>query len=145
MNYYEILGVFSTATGKEIKSAYRKLAKQYHPDVVKDDPMKQKKMYEIQEAYETLGEEEKRKKYDESLLQQKKQGQKGSSQKQKSTMQNNGTMRGNPFTAQSPFEQFFGFQAGKGMETYQAKGQNNHQKTGPISPDELFASFFGKK
>ena len=78
MNYYEILGVSSTATGKEIKSAYRKLAKQYHPDVVKDDPMKQKKMYEIQEAYETLGEEEKRKKYDESLLQQKKQGQKGS-------------------------------------------------------------------
>ena len=53
-DYYRILGVSEQAAEKEIKAAYRKLAKRYHPDVVKDDPKKTQRMYEIQEAYECL-------------------------------------------------------------------------------------------
>ena len=63
-DYYRILGVSEQAAEKEIKAAYRKLAKQYHPDVVQDDAEKTQRMYEIQEAYECLGDEESRKEYD---------------------------------------------------------------------------------
>ena len=61
-DYYKILGVSEQATEKEIKGAYRKLAKLYHPDVVKGDADKTQHMYEIQEAYQCLGDEESRKK-----------------------------------------------------------------------------------
>ena len=63
-DYYCILGVSYQAESREIKAAYRKLAKQYHPDVVGGDREKQKIMYEIQEAYQVIGDEEKRRAYD---------------------------------------------------------------------------------
>ena len=62
-DYYEVLGVSKDASDAEIKSAFRKLAKQYHPDVCKD-PDAEQKFKEIQEAYEVLSDENKRKQYD---------------------------------------------------------------------------------
>ncbi|CAH2012547.1 unnamed protein product [Acanthoscelides obtectus] len=62
-NYYEILGVGKNASNSEIKKAYYKLAKQYHPDVNKD-PESSKKFQEVSEAYEILADETKRKQYD---------------------------------------------------------------------------------
>ena len=67
-DYYKILGIDRQAQPEEIKRAYRKLAKQYHPDVVKDDKARLDRMYEIQEAYACLENEERRKKYDEECL-----------------------------------------------------------------------------
>lgn len=63
-DYYKILGVNKSATQKEIKSAYRKLAKVNHPDVNPDDPEAQERFKDINEAYQVLGDPEKRKKYD---------------------------------------------------------------------------------
>ncbi|APZ96108.1 DnaJ C-terminal domain-containing protein [Fuerstiella marisgermanici] len=63
-DYYEALGVSRSASADEIKKAYRKLAKQHHPDANPDDAGAQKKFSEITEAYDVLSDDEKRKKYD---------------------------------------------------------------------------------
>lgn len=131
-DYYRILGVSRQARPEEIKKAYRRLAKQYHPDVVKDDKAKESRMYEIQEAYACLEDEEKRKKYDAECL--KRSGQSAEDRRQKE-----------PFREKTPnvgqFERFFGFQPGRGMETYQNK--RTQKSVGPVKPEEMFAAFFG--
>ncbi len=64
-DYYETLGVPRGASDVEIKKAFRKLARQYHPDVAKDKKKAEEKFKEVNEAYEVLGDAAKRKKYDE--------------------------------------------------------------------------------
>ena len=64
-DYYRILGVSDTATTKEIKSAYRKLSRQYHPDANAGDTAAEERFKEISAAYDVIGDEERRKEYDE--------------------------------------------------------------------------------
>ncbi|HEX2608221.1 MAG TPA: J domain-containing protein [Flavisolibacter sp.] len=64
IDYYKILGLDKTATEADIKKAYRKLARQYHPDVNPDNKDAQRKFQEVNEAHEVLSDPEKRKKYD---------------------------------------------------------------------------------
>jgi DnaJ-class molecular chaperone len=64
-DYYATLGVSKTATDKELKQAFRKLARKHHPDVNPGDKKAEAKFKEINEAYEVLGDPGKRKKYDE--------------------------------------------------------------------------------
>ena len=63
-DYYQILGIAKDATQAEVKKAFRKLARVHHPDVAKDKVTAEAKFKEINEAYEVLGDPEKRKKYD---------------------------------------------------------------------------------
>ena len=63
-DYYEVLGIQKSADENEIKRAYRKLAKKYHPDTNQGDEQAAEKFKEINEAYDILGDEKKRKLYD---------------------------------------------------------------------------------
>ena len=64
VDYYKTLGIDKNATEEEIKKAYRKLARKYHPDLNPNDAGAKKKFQEINEANEVLSDPEKRKKYD---------------------------------------------------------------------------------
>ncbi|MBD3255128.1 MAG: molecular chaperone DnaJ [Candidatus Lokiarchaeota archaeon] len=63
-DYYEVLGVEKDADQDQIKLAYRRLARKYHPDVNKTDPQAKDKFIELQEAYEVLSDPQKRRNYD---------------------------------------------------------------------------------
>src|SRR5215469_14729071 len=64
IDYYQTLGVPKNASEKDIKNAYRKLARKHHPDLNPNDPEANKKFQQLNEANEVLSDPEKRKKYD---------------------------------------------------------------------------------
>ncbi len=119
-DYYEILGVSRSSTEKEIKSAFRKLARKYHPDTNKGNKGAEEKFKEINEAYEVLGDAEKRKKYD--LL-------------------GSGFSSGSDFRPPPGFEQYFnegfGPEAGFSKKTY-----NGGATEAPFS--DFFEMLFGE-
>ena len=149
-DYYKILGVDRQASTEQIKKAYRSLAKKYHPDVVKDDKAKQERMYEIQEAYACLENEERRKKYDAECLKSPRNTVNAGEK-----VKNGRTSFGEKSPDMGQFERFFGFQPGRGMETYQDhriskpetyqnKKSTARKPDGPMKPEEMFAAFFGR-
>jgi len=64
-DYYRILGISKNSAQADIKKAYRKLARKWHPDINPGNPEAEKTFKDISEAYDVLGDEKKRKLYDE--------------------------------------------------------------------------------
>src|SRR4030095_3331297 len=64
-DYYRVLGVSDTASQKDIRSAFRKLSRQYHPDANPDDKAAEERFKEVSAAYDVVGDADKRKEYDE--------------------------------------------------------------------------------
>lgn len=130
IDYYDILGVPKTATEKEIKAAYRKLARKYHPDLNPDDKEAEKKFKQINEANEVLGDPENRKKYDKygKDWQHGEEFEKARRQQQQQSRQRAGRQGG--FSGQGYsdfFESMFGGGRTSGRGHYpKFKGQDYH-------------------
>ena len=148
-NYYKILEVSSTATQDEIKKSFRSLAKKYHPDRNKDNEEALRKFQDISEAYEVIGKEDSRKKYDEKLnsnarknnftkREEAKKEQKGAS-KEKGTSAN--AKKASIENLNSYFESFFGFSANSN-DINQDKLKKNKN---PIDVSNMFDSYFNMK
>lgn len=147
-DYYTILGVNKSAKKDEIKKAYRNLAKKYHPDKTNGDKALEEKFKEISEAYEVLGNEENRKKYDEMGANWKNQQQQGDTSgfDYSQYYQNKGgrgqhqTFEDDPEMFSDFFNNIFGgeFSAGsKNRRTASRKGQNYAAEM-EISLDEAY-------
>lgn len=93
IDYYKILGISKDATQEDIKKAYRKLARKYHPDLNKNNPNAQEKFQEINEANEVLSNPEKRKGYDE-YGENWKYAEELEKQKKRQTKEQSGTREG---------------------------------------------------
>jgi len=134
-DYYKIMGVDKKATAKEIKQAYRRLARKYHPDVNQGSKEAEAKFKEVNEAYEVLGDPEKRKRYDEL----------GANWKHYDQWQRQGGQ-----TQSQPFDwSQFGFDPGGGRNTgyeYRTLTEEEMQNLFGASGDfsNFFYTFFGE-
>ena len=116
-DYYRTLGVSKTSTDKEIKQAFRKLARKHHPDVNPEDRRSETKFKELNEAYEVIGDSDKRRKYDDlgsnwRLHEQKTQGHSGPFENQGFGPENKfsgkrWTVNAEGLNDQDPFSDFF--------------------------------------
>lgn len=144
---YEILEVSKTATADEIKKAYRKLAKKYHPDLNPGNKQAEVMFKEISEAYEILSNPLKRREYDAKIKQQPSQ-----EPQQKHTEKSKGTRTPtNPdfdiSNMTQGFEAFFGFHPKTGNITNEAKINSNakEKKKNPMDTSDIFSKFMGFK
>jgi DnaJ-class molecular chaperone len=131
-DYYTTLGVAKTATEKDIKQAFRKLARKFHPDVNPGDKSAEGKFKEINEAYEVLGDPEKRKKYDELGANWRMYEQAGA-------------QGGGPSGAGSPFGGGWNVNVGGGRGGYRTMTEDEMREMfGDANPfSDFFQTFFG--
>jgi DnaJ-class molecular chaperone len=138
-DYYEILGVGRKADEKEIKAAYRRLARKYHPDVNPNDKAAESRFKEISVAYDVLSDPEKRRKYDQ-LGENWDQVQVGPGGAPPDFHAYFGEQTGSPF--ENIFEQFFGFGGGRGggrinIEDLQNAQPRDVEKVVDVSLEEV--------
>ncbi len=119
MNYYQILGLQRDVSQEEIKKAYRRIAKQYHPDSNPGNREAEKKFKEASEAYEVLSNEEKRENYDHKLIAEQKKS-----------------------TGES-FANFFGFRPSDSKTDEGKNRKTSNTKTNPLDTTEMFERYMG--
>lgn len=138
-DYYKILGVSRDADESTIKKAFRKLAKQYHPDTNNGNAEAEKKFREINEAYSVLSDEKKRKEYDENKQREQNSSSNSESQDVRKKAQTSNPFAG--FTSQN-----FKMDFGDMMFDEINNKKKESKKTGEVNLNDVsdqFASFFG--
>lgn len=158
MNYYEILGVDRNVSPKDLKKAYKRLAKQWHPDLNRDNlKVAEEKMREINIAYDTLSDEVARIDYNKKLdAQSQAQGQKKSDrttsgQQQRRTSTRTAAQSSGKVDFEnihSSFESFFGFNP----RTHEVSNEDklntfaqDKRKKNPLDTTDFFEKFMGFK
>lgn len=136
MEYYKILGIPQQADENQIKQAYRKLAKKYHPDLNPDNPDAEAKFKDVVEAYETLGDPEKRRKYDETFTHSS--GAMGAKTRVQNNTHNAPGVDFGSFTKN--MEQYFGFSFQQEQPVKQKQNSNGNKKN-PLDVTEMFEAF----
>ena len=135
MDYYQILGIDEQATEEQVKQAYRKLAKQYHPDLHPGDAKAEARFKDIVEAYGILGNREKRKTYDE-----KRKKDSEVMVKKTRTQATTPEMDIQNFTKH--MESYFGF-AFSGAAESKKTNKENKQQGNPLDMTKMFEGFMG--
>lgn len=135
MDYYQILGVNEQASDEQIKQAYRKLAKQYHPDLHPGDAKAEARFKDIVEAYGILGNREKRKTYDEKRK-------KDSEVRVKKTRTQATTPEMDIQNFTKHMESYFGF-AFSGAAESKKTNKENKQQENPLDMTKMFEGFMG--
>lgn len=147
---YKILGVSRAAGEDEIKKAYRKLAKKYHPDLNRGDKAAEIKFKEVGEAYQILGNKSARRDYDRQAgREEAKKQRKAASSGQGNTRPAGGAAFdiGNMAPKMAAgFENFFGFDPKTGEITREEKlNVNSKKKKNPLDMTAMFENFMGFK
>lgn len=147
-NYYTVLGLdgMENATQEEIKKAYRRLSKRYHPDANPGDKEAENRFREISEAYAVLGDETKRKEYDSRLRQT---GQQQKKKPEQGNERNSGKKRA-PENREfdighmsANFERFFGFHPESGEIHEEQLKKTGKKSANPLDTSDLFEKYMG--
>ena len=138
MNPYQVLGVSQTADEDTIKKAYRKAAKECHPDTHPGDKRAEERFKEIGEAYRILSDKQKRKEYDARVAQRERESATG-----RNSAQTGRRSAGEPIypgDIEKEFERFFS----KGVQS-EKKENSSQQKINPMDVTDLFERYMGFK
>lgn len=139
MNPYQVLGVSQAADEDTIKKAYRKAAKECHPDTHQGDKRSEERFKEIGEAYRILSDKQKRKEYDAGAVQKKRESE---ANRNSTGAEKRRAGRGpiDPGDIEKEFERFFS----KGKQS-EKKGNGSQQKINPMDVSDLFERYMGFK
>lgn len=141
-DWYRVMGVSRQASEKEIKSAYRRLAKKYHPDAHPGDRECEMRFREITEAYATLSDPQKRRRHDEELdIQPQKETKDKKHADAASDYAHGGKV--NFQDVSESFERFFGFNPKTKKAVNGGKLDSNEKQGNPLDATDIFEAFMG--